>query len=315
MLQCQFKLDVYEMILKEHPPISINPEELQLTRDEASELAEELKRQLRDGKRLKADQENIQLLVAGLGDSRGLLRRTFSESLGVIGAAALPALRVALLTSSNVTVRRAAAKTLKLVGDSNALPDLLSALINDPDPVVQGSAAGAMAIFGEEAAELLIKVLENEESTAMQSGLARWGLAFVGAEAPEAIRKAAQSKHLEVRAAAIAALGDQIQSLNDKKAKALLLKALDDPSPEVRAEATTLLGKLTDPNLSKDLLGSKLSDLNPQVRKSAAFSLMKSKSTQALPELKRRELLETDHDTAVVMKLAIEQLSRLERIE
>ncbi len=298
--------------MEDQPPIRINEEEVQLTRDEASELAEELKKQLRCGQRPKADERNIQLMVAGLGDSRGLLRRTFSEGLGIVGKAALPALRSALLTNPNVTVRRAAAKTLKLVGDPSALPDLLKALINDPDPVVQASAAGAMAIFGDKAVELLIEVLINETSTAMQSGLARWGMAFVGAEAPKAIRQAAKSKHQEIRAAAIAALGDQIQSLNDIEAKELLFKALEDPSADVRAEATTLLGKLDEPVLATDLLVPRLNDGNPEVRKNAALSLMKSKSIQALSELKKRELIEADNSTCIVLKLAIQQLSHLE---
>ena len=297
--------------MKDQPPISINPEGVELSRDEASELAEELKKQLRGGRRPKADEKSIQLMVAGLGDSRGLLRRTFSEGLGVVGEAAVPALRSALLTNPNVTVRRAAAKTLKLVGDPSALPGLLKALINDMDPVVQASAAGAMAIFGEKAVELLIEVLINEESTAMQSGLARWGLAFVGAEAPEAIRQAAKSKHVEIRAAAIAALGDQIQSLNDKEAKTLLFKALGDPSADVRAEATTLLGKLDEPHLATDLLVPRLNDAKPQVRKNAALSLMKSKSIQSLPELKKRKLIELDSSTSDVLRLAIQQLSCL----
>ena len=46
-------------------------------------------------------------------------------------------------------VGKAAAKTLKLVGDSSALPYLVKAVINDPDPVVQGSSVAAMAMFGE----------------------------------------------------------------------------------------------------------------------------------------------------------------------
>ena len=81
--------------------------------------------------------------------------------LGRIGQKALPELRYALLNSKDVTVRRAAAKTLKLVGAPEALPDLLKALLRDEDPVVQGSSAGAMAIFGEEAVEYLVEVIEN----------------------------------------------------------------------------------------------------------------------------------------------------------
>ncbi len=89
---------------------------------------------------------------------------------------------------------------------------LQKALLQDPDPVVQGS-AGAMAAVGEEAIDGMLEILINPSSTAMQLGLASWGLAFVGARAPEALRKAATSEHAEIRCAAIAALGDQIQAL------------------------------------------------------------------------------------------------------
>ena len=90
---------------------------LKLSEDEANDLAEELKKVLRSGQTPKSDEKNIQLMVAGLGDKRGLVRRTFAESLGVIGKAAVPALLKALKHESNVTLRRAAAKTLKLVGE------------------------------------------------------------------------------------------------------------------------------------------------------------------------------------------------------
>ncbi len=297
--------------MEDHPQINFNSEEVELTKDEASKLAKELKRQLRNGLRPKSDQKSIQLMVAGLGDSRGLLRRTFSEGLGVVGKAALPALRFALLNNPNVIVRRAAAKTLKLVGDPVAVPDLLHALINDLDPVVQASAAAAMAIFGEESVELLSTVLINEQSTAMQSGLARWGMAFIGRKAPEAIRKAAKSKRIEIRAAAIAALGDQIQSLDDVEARKLVFNALNDPSADVRAEATTLLGRFDDPELTSPPLCNKLNDSDPVVRRNAALSLMKSKSLKAITALKERALIEQESDASKVINLAIRHLSNL----
>ena len=123
-------------------------ENLSLEEDEASELAEDLKRELNLGVVPASDKKRIQLIIAGLGDSRGLVRRTFIESLGVIGKPALPLLQKALIKHPNVPVRRAAAKALKLVADPIALPDLVEALINDSDPVVQGSSVSAIAMLG-----------------------------------------------------------------------------------------------------------------------------------------------------------------------
>ncbi|WP_320668257.1 HEAT repeat domain-containing protein [Prochlorococcus sp. MIT 1307] len=285
-------------------------EEIVLGEDEASKLADELKSELQRGSIPTADEKRIQLIIAGLGDRRGLLRRTFAESLGAIGKSTVPALRKALIQHSNVTVRRAAAKALKLVGDPSALPDLLLALINDKDPVVQGSSVAAMAIFGESAVEYLLAVLVNSNSTTTQCGLASWGLSFIGAEAPKALRKAAQSKNAVVKAAAISALGEQIQLLGDKSAKNLVVNALEDPAIEVRAAATTLMGKLDDPLWARPLLIKRLADPNPGVRKNAALSLMKLKASDAINELKKIYRTEKDAEVSPVLKLVINNLSK-----
>lgn len=284
--------------------------EIILSAEESAELAKELETQLRTGAIQKPDKSKIDRMIAGLGDSRGLLRRTFAEALGHAGKASLPGLSHALLFSQNVTVRRAAAKALKLVGDPSALPCLLKALINDKDPVVQGSAAGAMAIFGEKAVEHLLTVLINPQSTAMQCGLATWGLAFVGAEAPNALKKAAQSTHEVIRTAAIAALGDQINSLNDKEAKGILFKALDDSSIEVRAEATKLIGRINQKEWGESVLIKQLHDNEEIVRRNAALALMNINAINSIDELKARIKDETNNEVIKVMKLAISQLKK-----
>ena len=208
-------------------PVS-SPETIQLSEEEAEQLAEELKQQLRQGERLAGDTQAIERMVAGLGDRRGLLRLTFAESLGTVGSAAVPALCTAMCDHENVTVRRAAAKTLTLISDQRALPFLLKALLNDADPVVQGSAVGAWPP--------LAPLPLTDCSTSWWTLAARpcrraWpaGAWLVGARAPEALRKAAQSPHAQIRTAAIAALGDQIQNLGDEDARQLLTNALRDP--------------------------------------------------------------------------------------
>ncbi|MGB1417389.1 MAG: HEAT repeat domain-containing protein [Synechococcus sp.] len=289
-------------------PLSVNGQPQQLNEDEASQLAAELKLQLRSGGVPQADSDNIERMVAGLGDPRGLMRLTFAESLGVVGKAAVPSLCRALSDHESVTVRRAAAKTLTLIEDPRALPVLLKALLNDPDPVVQGSAVGAMAAVGAEAIEGLLGVLINPDSTAMQLGLASWGLAFVGARAPEALRKAATSEHAEIRCAAIAALGDQIQALEDDEAKGLVVGALKDVDIDVRAEAATLLGKLHNPDWAAPLLEPLLNDQAGQVRKNAALSLMKLRATQSIAALSTQAEQESEAAVKTVIELAISQL-------
>lgn len=296
--------------MSEHQPLSVDGQPQQLNQDEATQLAEELKQQIRNGVIPAGDSDSIERMVAGLGDPRGLMRLTFAESLGVVGKAAVPSLCRALSEHDSVTVRRAAAKTLTLIEDPRALPVLLKALLNDPDPVVQGSAVGAMAAVGAEAIDGLLEVLINPNSTAMQLGLASWGLAFVGARAPEALRNAATSNHAEIRCAAIAALGDQIQSLDDSEARGLVEQGLKDSDRDVRAEAATLLGKLYNPAWAAPLLEPMLNDPEGQVRKNAALSLMKLQATASRPALDVRLSQEDQTDVQAVLKLAINQLDQ-----
>lgn len=296
--------------MSELPSLSVNGQSQQLNEDEASELAQELKQQLRNGEVPAADGESIERMVAGLGDPRGLMRLTFAESLGVVGKAAVPSLCRALAEHESVTVRRAAAKTLTLIEDPRALPVLQKALLQDPDPVVQGSAVGAMAAVGEEAIDGMLEILINPSSTAMQLGLASWGLAFVGARAPEALRKAATSEHAEIRCAAIAALGDQIQALGDDAARELVENALTDAETDVRAEAATLLGKLHSPDWAVPRLEPLLSDPQGQVRKNAALSLMKLQAAGSIASLSQQLEREQQADVKAVLQLAINQLDQ-----
>ena len=292
------------------PPSFNSAEPVQLSEEEAEQLAEELKLQLRQGERPAGDAQAIERMVAGLGDRRGLLRLTFAESLGTVGSAAVPALCTAMCDHENVTVRRAAAKTLTLISDQRALPFLLKALVNDADPVVQGSAVGAMAAIGSDAVGGLLNILVDPTSTPMQTGLASWGLSFVGARAPEALKEAARSPHARIRTAAIGALGDQIQNLGDQDARQLLTEALKDGDEEVRAEASTLMGKLNDSQWALPLLMPNLNDDSPLVRKNTALSLMKLEDPSAIQALER--VYETEADDAVrpILRLAISQLEQ-----
>jgi bilin biosynthesis protein len=294
--------------------LSQNSEELntignsKLTEEEASKLADELSNKLSDGEIPGTDSESIKKMVAGLGDQRGALRLTFAKSLGAVGEAALPILCNSLRTHENVVVRRASAKTLNLIGSKAALPFLLEAFLEDDDPVVLGSSAGAMATIGPDALESLLGILVNPECTPFQVGLINLALTFIGAKAPDALLKACDSPYAEVRVAAISALGDQIQSLQDNKAMERLLKAVNDESSEVRAEAVTLIGKSCDAEDVQDLLIKKLKDSDTQVRKNAALSLMKLTAYDSLTGLTDAAQIEPDGDVKKVIEVAIKIL-------
>ena len=294
--------------MQEESKPSIDKEDTALSTEEAADLAAELKTQLKGGKKPEGDINLIKKLITGLGDKRGLLRRTFAESLGLIGTDALPELRKALLNSKSVTVRRAAAKTLKLVGDPSALPDLLYALLTDKDPVVQGSAVAAMAIFGEDAAKSLLLVLENPNSSEMQCGLASWGLSFIGAKGAEILKRAAMSNNEKVRASSIAALGEQIQLFCDTEAKDILTNAINDLSDDVQIEAIKLMGLLDDQNWDLNLIGEKLNSNNPQVRKQSALSLMKLQAISQIQNLRQSLLKEKDLEVINVINLSLSKI-------
>ncbi len=294
--------------MQEESSQNIFSQETTLSSKEAANLAKELKEKLKEGGKPEADINLIKKLISGLGDKRGLLRRTFSEGLGIIGKAALPELREALLNSQSVTVRRAAAKTLKLVGDPSALPDLLNALLNDQDPVVQGSAVGAIAIFGEDAAKKLLEVIESPKSSEMQCGLASWGLSFIGAKGARVLIKGAMSNNEKVRASSISALGEQIQLSSDADAKGILSNAINDPSDEVQIEAIKLMGCLDEQNWDLNLIARKLKARNPLVRKQSALSLMKLKAVNQRKELKESLITEKDPEVIRIIKLSLSKI-------
>ena len=257
-----------------------------------------------------ANKKNIKLLIKGLCDTNGLVRRSYAEELGKIGRATLPELINTLENSKNVIQRRAAAKTLKLVKDPSALPHLIKALTNDSDSVVQCSAAGAIAIFGEAAVKHLIIVLESKEHTEMQHGLASWCLAFAGVNAPHAIKKAASSKNTKVKSAAIAALEDYIRESQDQEAIELVEAAFNHSDENVQIEAIKLVGKLNKIESLIPILISKLSNKSPEIRRATLLSLMQLNIKESLKQIKG--LLEVEKDTNVkkIIKLAIKNIDK-----
>ncbi len=257
----------------------------------------------------KSSQNDIKLLIKGLSDENGLVRRRHGEALAQVGTAALPELIKALLNSKNVIQRRAAAKTLKLVKDPKALPHLIKALTNDSDFVVQFSAAGAIAIFGEAAVKHLIIILENQENTEMQYGLATWCLEFIGAKAPNAIKQAAKSKNTNVKSAAISALEEHIRQSKDQEAIQLLESAINDTAENVQLEAIKLVGKLYRIESLIPTLILKLKNKNPDIRKASVLSLMQLNINEAINILKEHLKIEQDTNVRAVIKLAIKKIN------
>ena len=279
-----------------------------LTDEEALELATALKQKLSNGELPNSDLESINKMVAGLGDNRGELRLTFAKSLGSVGEEAIPILCEALKNSSNVTIRRASAKTLNIIGNKKALPNLIEAFETDEDPVVQGSSAGAMATIGEAAIEPLLKILAEPKCTAFQIGLINLALGFIGSKSPMALHSATSSKNPEIRIAALSALAEQAQKHENNEVRLLILNALKDPDSEVRAEAATIVGKSMDQEEGANQLHELLEDKNNQVRKNTALSLMKMESVISINTIDQAINSESDEQVKGVMIVARDQL-------
>jgi bilin biosynthesis protein len=253
-----------------------------------------------------SDQQTLQQLVEGLGDPRGLIRLRFAETLGEIGEPATPLLRTALETHGNVVVRRAAAKTLTIIGDSSAVPTLLHSFLNDEDTVVRSSSAGALARTGEAAVPALLDILASSEQPEDIKGHAAWALAFIGSEAAEHLYKALDSDSLDVRCAVIGAIAHVAQEQSDEKSCSILVSALTDPEAIIRTEAASAFGQVNyPPAIPHLILATKDPDI--EVRKAAVSSLGKLGNE---PEIEPLQLALQDPETVVqiLAKLAIAQI-------
>jgi bilin biosynthesis protein len=253
-----------------------------------------------------SDQQLLQQLVEGLGDPRGLIRLRFAETLGEIGEPVTPLVSNALANHSNVVVRRAAAKTLTIIGDPRAVPTLLHSFLNDEDTVVRSSSAGALARTGEAAVPALLEILASKDWPEDTKGQAAWALAFIGSEAAEHLYRALNSDSLDVRCAVIGAIAHVAQEQGDEKSCSILVSALTDPEAIIRAEAASAFAQVNyPPAIAHLILATKDADL--EVRKAAVSSLGK---LGGQPELETLQAALQDPETVVqvLAKLAIAQI-------
>ncbi len=254
------------------------------------------------------DSHVLEKLVEGLGDPRGLVRLRFAETLGEIGESATPFLMKSLANHPNVVLRRAAAKTLTIIGDPIAVPTLLNSFLNDPDTVVRSSAAGALAKTGEASVPALLEILGDDSKSQDIKGHAAWALAFIGSEGADYLYKALDSASLDVRCAVIGAIGHVAQEQSDEKSCNLLVSTLTDPEAIIRAEAATALAQVNYPPAVPHLILA-LQDTDLDVRKASINSLGKMGNPMALEPL--QALLDDELQVIKVLaKLAIAQIHR-----
>ncbi len=248
----------------------------------------------------------LKQLVECLGDSRGIVRLQFAETLGEIGESATPFLIEALLNHPNPVVRRAAGKTLTLIGDPTAVPSLVYALLNDEDTVVRGSAVGALARTGEASVSALLEILADPTQPESTKGHAAWALAFIGPEAAPYLENAIASDSIDVRCAAVGAIAHLAQDRSDERSYQILIEILSDKDPNVRSEAASALGKLAYLPAVPPLILA-LNDPDGEVRRTAAVSLGKLGDRSALVPL-QAALGDELEPVRILAKLAIAKI-------
>ena len=287
---------------------------LTLSHEEVDRLLHEVESDLGNKTFDRADEKLIQQMIECLGDSRGLVRMGFAESLGMVGKPAVPLLMEAVANHPDVVVKRAAAKTLTLIAEPISIPVLLNSFLHDEDQVVRNSCIGALANIGKEVVPSLLEILADSDRDETIKGHAAWALAFIGAKAKEQLYPAFNSESADVRAAIIGAISKVVEESPEERAFELLLESLQDSAVNVRSEAAAALGNLAyKPAIP--LLIDLLSNPKAESRKSAALALMKMKETSTIDALETALADESEVAVKQVIKLAISQIEQQEEAD
>ncbi len=255
------------------------------------------------------DRQRLHRMVECMGDSRGMVRLGFADTLGRIGKPATPFLLDALREHPDPVVRRASAKTLTLIADPETVSPLVHALLHDEDTVVKGSAVGALARIGAASVQVLLDILASPSHPESTKGHAAWALAFIGMEAKEYLYREIGSDSESVRTAVVGAIAKIAQESGETEAFDLLTNALNDSSETVRCEAAAVLGNLAYKPAVTPLV-ELLNHPSGETRKAAALSLMKIKDKSAIALLQKASDRESDPAVEPIIKLAIAQLER-----
>ncbi|MEM7592347.1 MAG: HEAT repeat domain-containing protein [Cyanobacteria bacterium P01_A01_bin.83] len=121
------------------------------------------------------DENTIPRLMSILNQEDVTYRRAAVKTLGVIGAEVVPPVVDSLLNSDNPTVRSSCAKVLAQIAVNYpdvAMPDEgiqgLKQALNDPNPVVNIPAVMTLGEIGSPVFELLVETLDTTDNIAVQ---------------------------------------------------------------------------------------------------------------------------------------------------
>jgi len=187
-------------------------------------------------------------MIQGLSDPRNEFRLKSAYTLQGMGNAAVPDLAKALL-SEPLDQRLMIVDLLIINGRTSvtALPEIIQAL-SDSNPIMQIAALEILSVLGEASLPALDRVsaltLDPDVSVEVAAITA---IRFMGPKASPAIdplKEKLQSKSSKVRLAAVEALGAMGKAASSA-AERLTEVVAEDPSPEVREQATEALVQVT----------------------------------------------------------------------
>jgi bilin biosynthesis protein len=289
--------------------MTATPPELEAIHARTDALIAMVTEQLATDRFDRGDRALLQRMVEeGLGDTRGMVRLRFATTLGEIGEAATPILTEALAHHPHEVVRRAAAKTLTLIGDPKAVPILLDSFLHDSDQVVRSSSIGALARSGDVVVPELLKILDSPSADETIKGHAAWALAFIGGEAEEYLMPALNADSLDVRCAVLGAIVKVAQEKPSDKLVDILIASLSDSVALVRAEAASGLGQINHPASIPHLILA-CRDPNLDVRKASVSALGKVGDATSIEAL-QGAMNDSENVVRVLAKVALTQLER-----
>jgi HEAT repeat protein len=251
------------------------------------------------------DARAVDPLIGALPDVSPAVRATAVAALGALGAPAsgtgssraMEALLMAIRPESGICSPTDAAEALGRMSPAAVRPLLL--LLRDNDPTVRRAAIHGIGLTGAvEAAEALVALLGDSDPRICEAAAAGI-LAFrdggrdargQGLEgAIEALGQGLSDKNRDIRARSAALLAQMVSGHDAPELRAeaarMLVSALADPSPLVRAAAATALGDLQDPS-TVDVLRAALADASFDVRRAAGVALQRIRTPEALAALR-----------------------------
>jgi len=212
-------------------------------------------------------------LRAGLRDASSDRRQTALDALGSLGETDDVASVAAALEDPDQDVRARAARALGDIGDASAGDSLARALADPASDVRIAAAAAAGQLPDQVALDLLARAIEDPMLYVRRSA----ALGAAAALSPgrfALLARAASDPEASVRAAAVRALGGyafprEANERPEEGALTALRSAIQDPDPQVRAQATAGLRGTLGSADAKKLLLELLDDLSAQVRREA----------------------------------------------